>query len=351
MTLLVTPKMSPELAARVAASVRGGRAARGARRLSHARGALRMVVLAVIAGSVSLFVLARQSARERFEGDRADLLARIDRQAAALSELEKAAPARIQSWLERCAGQYAGDWVAEELRPPGALGAAFERSTVYVRGPLASFRTSSGLSDAAAASFKDAFPRCLLEPPASRSEKVLLAGARGSSEALHLRPDAGAPAFEARRNVDGGDLVSSSRLGKVERLYPALAALPFLAREWRARVVEASDPRDLDKLRRVFERVPFDAAKRAVSSELLLFAMDEPGDTTGPTELDGERPHHVRIGLVELATSKLLLRLRRRVDPRWLSAPVRAEFASVIDSCALAFDVHRDIASSALAEK
>jgi hypothetical protein len=35
-----------------------------------------------------------------------------------------------------------------------------------------------------------------------------------------------------------------------------------------------------------------------------------------------------------------LLRLRRRVDPGWISPAVRAEYASGIDSCVLALDVH-----------
>jgi predicted RNA binding protein with dsRBD fold (UPF0201 family) len=75
-----------------------------------------------------------------------------------------------------------------------------------------------------------------------------------------------------------------------------------------------------------------------------LLALDEPGDQGGPTELDGERPHSVRVGLVDLSTKKVLLRMRRHVDPRWLSASARAELASGIDSCELALQVHKAVA-------
>ena len=61
------------------------------------------------------------------------------------------------------------------------------------------------------------------------------------------------------------------------------------------------------------------------------------------TELDGERPHDVRIGLVDLTSAKMLLRLRKRVDPTWISMNARAQYASGLDACALAMDVHESI--------
>ena len=78
----------------------------------------------------------------------------------------------------------------------------------------------------------------------------------------------------------------------------------------------------------------------------MLFAIDEPGEAGVAAELDGERPHQVRIGVVDLAADKVLLRLRRKVDPSWISSNARAEFASGIDSCGLALDVHAAVGAN-----
>jgi hypothetical protein len=135
----------------------------------------------------------------------------------------------------------------------------------------------------------------------------------------------------------------------VQRLYHALAGLPFLNPNWARRVVEAETQHDITRLERTFERAPLKAAKLAAQASLLLFAMDE-ADGTGPTELDGERAHHVRVGLVDLDTEQLLLRLRRYVDPSWISANARAEYASGIDSCALGADVRAAVTGQAVPE-
>jgi hypothetical protein len=71
--------------------------------------------------------------------------------------------------------------------------------------------------------------------------------------------------------------------------------------------------------------------------------MDEPGDGAGPTELDGERAHAVRIGIVDLAAARPLLRLRKLVDPTWISLAKKSEFASGLDGCGLALDVHESV--------
>jgi hypothetical protein len=66
--------------------------------------------------------------------------------------------------------------------------------------------------------------------------------------------------------------------------------------------------------------------------------MDEP-DEPGPADLDGERPHHVRVGLFDLKSSAVVLRARKRVDPNWLAAATRSTYASAVDGCDLALDV------------
>ena len=71
--------------------------------------------------------------------------------------------------------------------------------------------------------------------------------------------------------------------------------------------------------------------------------MDEPGEPGGPTELDGERAHAVRIGIVALGPAKVLLRMRKRVDPSWISTAKRPEYASGLDGCKLALDVYESV--------
>jgi hypothetical protein len=177
------------------------------------------------------------------------------------------------------------------------------------------------LVEQAAVSFRDAFSRCLLDPPSSRDERTLRATALAAL---------------AGRAISGSS--------KLERLHDALLGLPFLNSEWLARVHRAGDLAELQGLRTAFERAPIDGAIRAAQAGLLLSVLDEPGDGTGPTELDGERPHHVRVELYDLRADASLLRLRRHVDPGWISESSRAEYARGMDGCKLALEVRDEVA-------
>jgi hypothetical protein len=86
------------------------------------------------------------------------------------------------------------------------------------------------------------------------------------------------------------------------------------------------------------DHTPFDRALAALRAELLLVVFDEPGNATVPAELDGERPHDVRVALVETKTGHALLRMHVRVDPATWNAEARPSYASGLDSCALAFE-------------
>ncbi len=322
-SFLITRRMSPELSARVAASLGGRGGTSGSRLVPRVLSLLRLGMFLTIACALVWLVVSRRRANQDLESARAELLARVRREAVALTPRERNLGGRVKPWLEREAGIYAGDLLTAELRAAGGLAAVLARQSVYVRGPVASFVSQRGIEESAAASGKDPLVLCLLSPAASRTEKALLAKVRAayrSSEAA----------------------VSTAQ---VQRLYHALVALPFLAPSWQARVLAAEQQRDVEKLARTFDRVPLVSMRLAAKASFLLFAMDE-ADGVGPAELDGERAHHVRVGLVDLATETLLLRLRRRVDPSWLSPTVRAEYASGIDGCSLALDVHASLAAA-----
>jgi hypothetical protein len=322
-TFLTTSKMHPELAARIEASVTGkkGRrrsASRARRIVSLAR--LALVVTALVAAYN--VVVARRESKRALERARVDLLESVRAQGASLGPEEREAVTRVESWLARVSGPYDGDLVADELRAPGAFVTTLARPLVYVRGTSEAFTSPPAIAAAASTSAKDALVLCLLEPPESRAEKLLLDKVR--------------VAYSGGWNLE-------SRTPRVRRLNDAIVGLPFLLPTWAEKVRAAESADEVVRLRTDLERAPIERAKQAAGAELLLAAIDEPGDLAGPTELDGERKHPVRVVLVDLASSKVLLRLRRVVDPIGITPVKRATYATGIDSCTLALDVHEGV--------
>jgi hypothetical protein len=322
-TLLTTPKMSRALAARIEASVQGRRGTKATRRFATPRlmSVVRLGVVLAIASLVAFVVLARRGEQRALEKDRAALLAAVQKESASLTEADKGAIARIEAWLPRLGGAYEGDLAAPELRGAGgsaAMAALLARPIVYVRGPLEELATVEGARRAAGASLKDSLAVCLADPPAARTEKALLPKVRA--------------AYGTVATVE-------QRTPNMRRLHDAEAGMPVLSPAWTARVLAAKEPKELATLRTELERAPIARAKQAVRAEVLLVAVDEPGAPGGLTELDGERAHDVRVAFVDLAANKVLLRLRRRVDPSPWSQSARTDFASGLDACALAYDV------------
>jgi hypothetical protein len=274
-------------------------------------------IAAVIAIAGAIVSLRRRDERD-FERARAALLAQVLAASAGVTPADEGAVARVESWLVRSSHGYEGDFIDAALRSPGALAAFLARPAVYVRGPIDELSEEAGIARAAVASLKDPLLVCLLEPPPSRVEKAVLAKVRE------------AYAADAERHSPN-----------VRRLREAQAGLPLLAPAWADQVRSAATPLDLDLLRASFEKTPVELAKRAAKAEILVFAIDEAGDADAntPTELDGERPHFVRVGLVDLVREQIVLRVRKGVDPSWISAAKRPLYAAGLDACALAFDV------------
>jgi hypothetical protein len=317
-TFLTTSKMDPALAARIDASVRGRR---GKPRLStfgpRAVAFARLGAVATCVLFVTWVVLMRGRNRQDVEQAKSALRAAVRDKRASLTPYDRACVTRAASWLGRFSQSYAGDVIASELRSPGAFESTLARPIVYVRGPIAAFTSTAGMIDAALTSTKDPLALCLVQPPHARAEKVLTGKVRAAY---------------------AGGAVLEIATSNVRRLGDAALGLPLLAPPWSMRVEAATDLDELAKLRRELSRAPIERATQAAKAGLLLFAMDEVGE--GPTELDGERAHSVRIGLVDVVSSKVLLLLRKSVDPAWISVAMRAELASGLDGCALAMDVH-----------
>ncbi|WP_394831167.1 hypothetical protein LVJ94_32110 [Pendulispora rubella] len=310
-TFLVTSKMSPELAARVEASVTGRKSSPARRRLVTS--VVRAAVVLALAWGVTSVVATKRREQHDFERARGALLETVRAEAASVTDDDRQAAVRIDAWLVRLAGPYEGDFVS-----PDATRALFERPAVYVRTVREAIGPGERVAAAAHESVKDSFLACLLDPPASRTEKALLAKGR-------IGLGGGARMEEATPNAC--------------RVDDARAALPFFEPAFARSVEAAVDIPQVAALRTRFEKAPIAQAKRAMRAELLIAVLDEAETGSGPTEIDGARAHDVRIAAVDLRTSQVLLRTKRHVDPAWISAANRAQYASVLDSCALAFDV------------
>jgi hypothetical protein len=193
-------------------------------------------------------------------------------------------------------------------------------SAVYVRGPIDALGNPASRGAAVLASTRDSLVRCLLSPPSSRAESTVFESAKAAYT--------GSP---------------TERFGGVESLRDVALAMPFLVPAWEARVHAAETIDELGRLQRDLDRAPMASARRGARAKVLLLALDEASETRGPTELDGELAHAVRIELVDLRATKVLLRLRRRVDPSWISVPRHAEYASGMDGCRLAMDVQMSV--------
>ena len=133
----------------------------------------------------------------------------------------------------------------------------------------------------------------------------------------------------------------------MHRLYDLLAGLPLLEPPWKSRVRKATKLRELSHLEDELRLAKPEHTVIAARARLLLLVMDEPTAPGGPTELDGERPHDVRVTLIDLERPSPLLRLRRHVAPGVFSDRGRAGHASSLDSCALSFDVREAVAKLA----
>jgi hypothetical protein len=310
--------MNPALANRVRESLRRG-SSRGARVDKRLTAAFRFAALAGITLALISLSVLRKREDDQLEHARSALLATVTQKRAQISTEDMETLDRAVTVLLRAPGPYEGDRVAAEVRGSEALSAVLERPLIYVRGPADAFKDDDALRRAALLSQPEAFIHCLVDPPRARTEKALFERVRSNS-------DPGRPTT------------------RVHRLYDLLAGMPLLEPIWKTRVKEATKMKDLSRLERELGAAKLDETAAAARARLVLFVMDEPGAPGGVTELDGERPHDVRVTLFDLEQRSALLRIRRHVDPSTFSDRARANRASQLDACALSFDVREAVA-------
>ncbi len=301
-TLLTNKKMHPALRARIEKSVTGRSSPEAT--AARLRALVRFLSVAVFIGAIVWVATKRRELTRTMDAQRAAVLDAFASRTAGITEEDRGATARYEGVLVRLAGPYEGDTAM-----PAPIGG---RTMVYVRGPIESFASAGSVVKAAGASIDDTFARCFVDPPRSRAEKDVLPKVR----AIYTGPAA----------------------GSVERLADAYSAQRVLSPAWQARVRASQSDKELAALRSEVEHTPFERARSVWHADLLLAVMDEPGDTKAPAELDGERPHEVRVALVETKTGRILLRMRKAVDPHDWNVASRPDYAAGLDACALAVD-------------
>jgi hypothetical protein len=302
-TLLTNRKMDAALRARIEHSLQ----ARGSADASAARlrAIMRFASLAIVVYAIGYMISKRHAAKSALETQRTTLLDAWTKKTSDITPDDKKALARDEQLLESLAGVYEGDY---------AQPTALTRTIVYVRGPIESLRSTATIPKAAAQSLEDPFARCFVEPPRTKSEKDVLAKVRA---------------------VYTGTL---GGLKNLERLETAYATKRLLDPAWIARAKSSASEKELAVMQTELDHTPFDRALVAWRAELLLAVMDEPGDANVPAELDGERPHDVRVALVETRSGHAVLRMHAHVDPSVWSAGTRPDYASGLDASALAFE-------------
>jgi len=273
--------------------------------------ALSRVAIAIAFIAISVWIVTtRRETGHIVERERSSLFDALHLTAASFSDDDRAVLPKEEAFIHRLVGVYEGDVASHDL--------TLTLPAVYLRGSADALQTSQAIDRAASTSVKDAFLFCLFDPPRGRSETSVLAKVR---------------------TAYASPVALEERTRDVHRLADAYRGLRVLDPSWEARARAARDLRELSTLRTELERVPINQARTALRARLLIVVADEPGEANAVVELDGERPHDVRVEIVDVVSSKVLLRQRRHVDPSGWSSASRSEYAMGLDSCALAYDL------------
>ncbi len=318
-TFLTTPKMSPELAARVEAAVTGKPAA--AKMSPKVVALLRFFGIVGFVGIIVWLFVVRRQAALALEANRNEILAQLHEQTSQVTEKDRAMLPQIEKWVAEQSKEYEGDLIDDSLRGAGMM-ATLSRPIMYIRGPVEGFKTVQGLADMGQTTYRDAFLLCLFDPPAKSTEKTLRDTAR-----VVLAPN-------SERNKATAHVV---------RFHNARAGLPYFSPQWEERLRGLDNSRELNEMRKKLNGAMLEESVRAIKARLLLVVMDEPKDGKGPTEIDGANRHYVRVLLQDLDADKALLRQRKLVDPAWIPTDRRGEHSNGMNSCELGMEVRAAI--------
>lgn len=306
--------MNPALRERVLRSL--GARSPSTRLPPRAIAVLRFVSVALLLVSVGLLISFQRRETERLEHAKQELRETLRRHALGLTPDDWQTLPRAEKWLRSVSADYPGDLVPAELGDETKLARLLGRRAIYARGPLSGLTESHDLGKFVARGQKDAFLDCLLDPPDSLTEKELLARLAHPS---------------------GG----YSKLQNVEPLGAALAGMPLLAPAWSERFDSIDSVEMLAPLRELVQRAPLAEARRAARAELLLLVLDEDKAKGVPVEIDGTARHAVRFAVFDLRADRQVARLRRTLDPEWISNKQRQRRARDLSDCHLAAEMRQ----------
>jgi hypothetical protein len=268
---------------------------------------------------VVVLVVRERRARER------TLTTAKDECLAAVQHVRESVPAHgfelaaaAERWLLRESQAYAGD-----ILPKDARLALAPRTSIYIRAATADMNPER-LPRATADSHLDAFTFCWQREPEERTEKVIL---------KHLLE----PAHES---TDAPPVVAS-----IYRLQDLTLSLNMLRPEFTDQLVHTQSLPMVQELSRAWAAAKVEQRVLSTHAQLLVAVLDEPKTPGTPVELDGAADHWARVVVIDLVSGAPLLRIRKHLDPSWVTERRRPEYAARLEACRLAFDVRHAYAS------
>lgn len=318
-TFLVTPKMSPQLRERVAASVRGRRVRRQFEANATRRTALIRLVVVVVVAAIAVAVVHEQqtrtaqlnAAKKALLQSRAELRATLTPSALAIGE-------RLTRALRHEANALHVPVRDESLRSTNGWDTLLARPLIYTRAEIALLEPPERLEATVSESRIDAFVACLKHPPGDRSEKELM---KRVSDAYGSGP------HEFTQNV--------------YRAHDALLTLRLLDPAIDRQIERADELQPVVHFQQTWEDAQLDARLPAVFGEVFLMLLDEPKTPNTPVELDGASVHGVRVVIVDISREhdQVLLRSHHDLNPSWVSERRRHQYALGLEGCRLAYDL------------
>lgn len=322
-TFLVTPQMNPALRARVERAVSHRKKAKEAAARLGLSGAvaakervrlarvLPVVLLVIVAG---LGMTAMVYGRRELEKERAELLGVIAVRRAALPAGNEAFLGVVDHFITETAGDTAPpDVIEASLKGPDGLAKLLARPSVYIHATAGDLADSRKIDEAARASDKDSFLHCLAKPPASGSEKDLLASVKGVY-------------FQGAKVED--------ETSSIRRLTDARLALSVVGPAFEERVTAAQERKSLHLLRKELDAAPAtDRAARAVGAEVLIVVADVAAKTS---------TREARVAFLEVPTKTVLYRGRLKVDAAGRTA-ASTFYSAEVDGCAFALAVRQSL--------
>lgn len=318
-TLLTTRRMSPELRSRIAQSLHSDARSRagGQSPIQGARFIRILIALGVACLSASLFITFKKS-REDFARTRAALVARYEEESKHLDAGYGKRLGTIDALLRDVPEEYPGDFIHPSIASSSHLDALLKTPFVYVRGPLLGFRRKTDRRNTWKDGGPGAFIRCYLMPPSDFKESHLL---------RHL----------------GKVYQPSAFIDRFVNLDDAFEGHSFVESDFETRLRTSRHMRELSSLEAALDTAHLEAKRAFGPVTRFVYVLDEPKSQGVPSDFDGEAEHFMRVEVFDLEKNQPLYRVRRRVDPDWISEKSRLSYSRQLDSCRLAFELRAEL--------